>query len=97
MRGFVAIITITIIIGLFAARQQLVLKRHVLAADVRSDTRISEIVSSGSMERITINLQPPAPKPPVNTSSTEFVGELSALNAVVVDNKTDVILFYRLR
>jgi len=93
MRNFVAVIAITAVIGVVAARQEVAVR----ASDdvVKSDTTIGRLsdIAARPLQRVLPPLPPPPPKPPVNIYSQPFEKKLTAQSAIVLDHVTDTILF----
>lgn len=93
MRNFVAVVALSILVGLASARQH----QSVSAASDQVNAAIDRISTFATqpLARVLPPPPPPPPAPPINLRAVPFRATLSAQAAVVVDHTTDELLFQK--
>lgn len=90
MRHFIAVIAVTIAIGVIAAERAVTAQARQTTVDTTLD-RLSDIASWPL--RVVISDPPLPPAPPRRVSAQDFYEPLSAAHAIVVDHRSDSVLF----
>ncbi len=90
MRHFIAVVAFTAVVGVIAAERTPAVQARATVADVTLD-RLSDIASWPL--RMVIPDPPAPPMPPTRIRQEDFRAVLSAPRALVVDQRTDTVLY----